>query len=110
VPSRASRFYEIAFGWTVEKWEGPMEYWLVSTGKPSEEGIDGGIGIGEPSMKNGELTLGVESLDDTIPKVTESGGMIVREKSPIPGVGYFVLAGDTEGNVFGLMESDPGAK
>ena len=27
-PRRAIAFYEKVFGWTISKWEGPMDYWL----------------------------------------------------------------------------------
>lgn len=28
-------------------------------------------------------------------------------KTPVPGIGWFATCQDTEGNVFGIMESDP---
>jgi predicted enzyme related to lactoylglutathione lyase len=28
-PERAIKFYERVFGWKIEKWKGPMEYWLI---------------------------------------------------------------------------------
>lgn len=31
-PERAAVFYKAVFGWKFEKWPGPMEYWMVSTG------------------------------------------------------------------------------
>jgi predicted enzyme related to lactoylglutathione lyase len=31
-PERAVEFYSKVFGWKMQKWEGPTEYWLVSTG------------------------------------------------------------------------------
>ncbi len=31
-PNRASKFYTDVFGWKFNKWEGPMDYWLISTG------------------------------------------------------------------------------
>lgn len=31
-PERAIKFYEDVFGWEVQKWEGPFDYWLVTTG------------------------------------------------------------------------------
>jgi len=31
-PQRAAAFYKKAFGWKIEKWPGPMEYWMVTTG------------------------------------------------------------------------------
>lgn len=41
-PERAIEFYEKVFGWKIEKWKGPVDYWLIMTGKESESGIDGG--------------------------------------------------------------------
>src|SRR5439155_2181220 len=32
-PERASAFYQKVFGWKIEKWPGPMEYWLVTTSR-----------------------------------------------------------------------------
>ena len=32
-PVRAAKFYEDVFGWKIEKWEGPFDYWLVTTGE-----------------------------------------------------------------------------
>ncbi len=29
---RAIAFYQKVFGWKIEKWPGPMEYWLVNAG------------------------------------------------------------------------------
>ena len=42
-PERAINFYEKVFGWRFEKWEGPIEYWLVKTGPEDQPGIDGGL-------------------------------------------------------------------
>lgn len=42
-PARAISFYEKVFGWTFQKWEGPMEYWLVITGPDDQPGINGGL-------------------------------------------------------------------
>jgi catechol 2,3-dioxygenase-like lactoylglutathione lyase family enzyme len=42
-PERAIRFYSDVFGWKIEKWEGPMDYWLITTGPENEPGIDGAL-------------------------------------------------------------------
>ena len=42
-PERAINFYEKLFGWTFQKWEGPMPYWLVITGPDDQRGINGGL-------------------------------------------------------------------
>jgi uncharacterized protein len=41
------------FGWKFQKWDGPMEYWMVTTGDEKEKGINGGISKrGESGMPN----------------------------------------------------------
>ena len=108
-PLRAKSFYEAAFGWKVEKWDGPMEYWLITTGKDPEPGIDGGLAQGKPSFTNGDLTLGVESVDEAVARVEASGGRVVSPKGPVPGVGHFAVIEGPDGNQFGLMQDDPSA-
>ena len=94
-PERAVKFYEDAFGWEIRKWEGPMEYWLVMTGDKSEPGIDGGI-TKRGDVKTVTNTIGVPSVDDFIGKIEAAG--------------WFAYCADTEGNLFGIMESDRTAK
>ena len=107
---RAIKFYSDALGWKFEKWDGPMEYWLISTGDQNAEGIDGGLARREGSDKGAELTVAVDSADQAAKKIVEAGGKIIREKGAIPGVGWFVGCEDTKGGTFGILESDPGAK
>jgi len=54
-PERAVKFYQEVFGWKITKWEGPVDYWLVTTGEEGEPGIDGAIarrtnGVDQPTM------------------------------------------------------------
>lgn len=42
-PERAINFYSKIFGWQINKWDGPMEFWEIKTGEPNELGIDGGL-------------------------------------------------------------------
>ena len=108
-PERAVKFYEDAFGWDIKKWEGPMEYWLVMTGDKSEPGIDGGI-TKRGDVKTVTNTIGVPSVDDFIGKIEAAGGVVIAPKMAVPGVGWFAYCADTEGNLFGIMESDRTAK
>ena len=32
-PARWMAFYRRAFGWRFEKWDGPMDYWMIKTGE-----------------------------------------------------------------------------
>ena len=108
-PQRAIEFYETVFGWRIEKWDGPIEYWLVMTGPEDEPGIDGGLARREDPAIGVENTIDVQDLDASLISVTDQGGEIIRPKMAVPGVGWMAYIKDTEGNVFGLMQSDPDA-
>ena len=41
--SRAKKFYEEVFGWKIERSEGSLEYWNITTDNSDEPGIDGGL-------------------------------------------------------------------
>jgi len=109
-PERAIGFYKKVFGWKIEKWEGPMDYWLIMTGKEKEPGIDGGLSKrteAEPSTVN---TIDVLSVDQYVKKIESNGGKIIRPKMAVPGVGWMAYFKDTEGNVWGIMETDETAR
>jgi predicted enzyme related to lactoylglutathione lyase len=109
-PERAMKFYKDIFGWKFEKWNGPMEYWMVTTGDEKEPGINGGLSKrGESSMPNMN-TIGVSSVDKFSKMVQDEGGKVLMPKSPIPGMGWFATCQDTEGNTFGIIEEDRTAK
>jgi predicted enzyme related to lactoylglutathione lyase len=107
-PSRAVGFYKNVFGWDIQKWQGPMDYWLAVTGKKEEMGIDGAI-MGRDTAKSVVNTIGVSSLDEYVEKVKRNGGKQITKKDEIPGVGMFCYCQDTEGNLFGILEPAPGS-
>jgi predicted enzyme related to lactoylglutathione lyase len=109
-PQRAATFYEKAFGWTITKWEGPFDYWLVTTGSDDEIGINGAI---TPRMMPEQVTtdtIGVESVDDSLKKIVEAGGTITQPKQAVPGIGYVAYCTVTEGNLFGVIQPDMSGK
>jgi len=107
---RISNFYKTVFGWKVQKWDGPMDYWFLMTGDEKESGIDGAFGMRQSEDDAVVNTIDVSSIDETVKKIEENGGLIVRPKSVIPGVGYLAYFKDTEGNLWGIMQSDSNAK
>jgi hypothetical protein len=108
-PERAVSFYETVFGWEITKWDGPMEYWLIKTGPEDEPGIDGGLAKRTDPSTGTENTIDVDSVDDYVAKIEAGGGKILRPKSAVPGVGWLAYCQDTEGNTFGIMQSDAAA-
>jgi predicted enzyme related to lactoylglutathione lyase len=108
-PERAIAFYTKAFGWKIEKWPGPMDYWMVKTGDDKTPGINGGL-MKNTDVKTTTNTIDVESLEKAIEAVSKAGGKLVVPKTTVPTVGYFAYLQDTEGNLFGVMQFDPSAK
>jgi predicted enzyme related to lactoylglutathione lyase len=106
-PERAANFYRNVFGWKIEKWEPPIDYWLVTTGEDTEPGINGGIKRRSDPAVGTVNTIDVPSIDDIIAKIESGGGKVVMPKTEIPGVGFHAYCQDSEGNVFGLMEGGP---
>lgn len=107
---RATKFYTDTFGWKFQKWDGPQEYFLISTGPDSEPGINGGLMKRRDPAGSVYNTIKVDSVDDCIKKVEKNGGKIVVPKMAIQGVGYLAYFTDTEGNLFGIMHDDTSAK
>ncbi len=105
-PKRAIKFYEKVFDWQFEKWDGPVEYWLIMTGEEDKPGIDGGLARRDDPTTNVENTIDVKDLDASLGIVKNHGGEVIRPKTAVPGVGWMAYIKDTEGNVFGLMQSD----
>jgi uncharacterized protein len=109
-PERAASFYKKAFGWKIEKWPGPMDYWMVTTGTDGAPGINGGLLRKQAPTVATTNTIGVESVDGAVAAVQGAGGKLVVPKMPIPTIGYFAYCEDPEGNLFGVMQADANAK
>ena len=108
-PEQLIPFYEDIFGWKFQKWEGPMQYWMVTTGPDDKPGINGGLSKRQADnyVVN---TIEVDNIDALLEKIKAQSGKVVMEKAPIPGVGWFAQIEDPETNRLGLMQSDEGAK
>jgi catechol 2,3-dioxygenase-like lactoylglutathione lyase family enzyme len=62
-PDRAAAFYGKVFGWKFDKWPGPTDYWMITTGKESAPGINGGMMKKPGGITSTTNTIGVDSLD-----------------------------------------------
>jgi predicted enzyme related to lactoylglutathione lyase len=100
---RALKFYGDLLGWQFRAMEGPFEYHMTQTSDdtgaaifPSEEG---------PKVL---VYYDVDDIDAGRKRVGELGGS-AEDKMPVPTMGWFVQATDTEGNRFGLWQNDPNA-
>ncbi|HKY78571.1 MAG TPA: VOC family protein [Anaerolineales bacterium] len=110
-PDRMAKFYAETFGWKVQKWEGPLDYWLVTTGEDGAPGINGGLGRrSSPDEQGTTNTLEVMDARAAVAAVEKNGGKVTLALHAIPGVGWQAYCADTEGNVFGIHQNDPNAK
>ena len=107
---KAIKFYENVFEWKFEKWDGPIDYWLIMTGDEDEQGIDGGLGEEEENFPSVVNTVDVDDLEEVVKKVEANGGTILRPKHAVPGIGWLAYIQDSEGIVTGVMQEDPSAK
>jgi len=105
---RAEAFYRDVFGWSFQRFDGAPSYYGLATTGDSNPGINGAL-FQRSDDSVTTLTMSVDSIEDAIAKVTESGGSVVQGKTPIPSMGWFATCADTEGNRFGLYTNDPNA-
>ncbi len=106
---KTAAFYRTVFGWKVEKWEGPVDYWLIDSGDKTTVGINGGLMPAGGPFSGTVNTIEVEDIDAAIAKVKANGGEMIFEKDVIPGVGYLAYFKDNVGIIVGLHQPAPGA-
>ena len=111
---RAMKFYAEVFGWQMQDMP-EMQYVIARTTETDDKqmiknpgAINGGMyKRGGGSSVHPVLVLDVPSIDNHIPKVTEAGGSVVKEKVSVGGMGFYAQVKDTEGNIIGLWETVP---
>jgi hypothetical protein len=105
------KFYSELFGWKIDKMQGLMEYWTVATvpvdekGMPLRPGINGGMMKKQNPEHKPVNYIGVESIEEYVKKIEALGGKVIVPKTEIPGIGWFALALDPEGNQFGIFQN-----
>lgn len=111
---KLKKFYKNLFGWKIEKLPGPTTYYTLQTVPtdknmtPIRPGVNGGLyqkkDAQNPEMAKTMNYFSVESAEEYGKKIEKIGGKIIIPKMEIPGIGWWVLAQDPEGNQFGLLE------
>lgn len=108
-PEKVAEFYRQVFGWKVQKWEGPTDYFLLLTGD-EPDAISGGIGKRSDPGEGTTNTIAVESVDEFVKAVEKHGGKVTNPKHAVMGAGWLAYCEDPDGNTFGIIELDPEAK
>ena len=101
-PEAMGAFYQAVLDWEISSWGG-AEYWLIKTGEEGTPGINGAI-MGRQFGQAVINTVEVDSLAETLEKVTAAGGKLVHGPNEVPGEGTHAYCADPEGNLFGLMQ------
>jgi uncharacterized protein len=117
-PDKLGQFYTNLFDWTIEPVQG-MDYRLIKTvetdgkGMPSQAGgINGGM-LKRPPGYEGHAWINyvnVESLEAAIKRAQKLGATVMKGKTPVPGMGWFAMLTDPQGNPFAIWQTDPKAK
>lgn len=112
---QAKAFYGSVFGWQITDMDmgGAGTYTLALTTEvdeqtqiPTRPGAINGALIERTDQINAPvITINVDSVDDTLGKVTAAGGAVVAGRQEVPGMGAYAYVRDVSGNVIGLWET-----
>ena len=111
-PHSVATFYHNVFNWQISKRESSEDYLFVSTGSIKESNIEGVILKGIQSTDGDTIasyicTVNVISIDESTARVIAFGGSVVVPKMHVPRIGWLAYCKDCEGNLFGMIQSDP---
>ena len=104
-PSRSTEFYKSLFGWSFNKMEGPMEYYMTEAGGQPGGGLYPAQGGDDRTAK---IYFDTDDIEASLAQVRELGGT-AGEKSPVPGMGWYAECQDPGGTKFSLWQSDQSA-
>jgi uncharacterized protein len=111
---KLAKFYSTLFDWTIEAMPG-MDYHYVKTvetdaqNMPARPGsINGGLivrpaGFEDPGWIN---YVNVESLDPAVKRAQDLGAKVMKPRAAVPGMGWFAMLVDPQGNSFAMWERD----
>ena len=103
--SRARQFWGSLFGVQFQSYEGPVEYHMFQNDDKQTGGAVMPKQVGEKGVVS---YFSVVDIDGARQKIQDLGGK-AEDKAPVPGMGWFARAEDTEGNSFSLWQSDENA-
>lgn len=103
--AKAREFWGSLFGWQFQEYPGsPTEYHMTRFSETT-----GGAIYGADGDKRGtRVYFDVDDINAGAARVSELGGE-GGDAMPVPGMGWFAICRDTEGNEFGLWQTDPNA-
>jgi len=101
---KGKEFWGGLFGWTFESFPGPFEYHIARIGETA--------GVALTNMEGGKRGIrsyfDVDDINAAVARVKELGGE-ANDAMPVPNMGWFATCRDSQGNEFGLWQSDTAA-
>jgi predicted enzyme related to lactoylglutathione lyase len=104
IPTRdvaeSSKFYAALFGWKITPMPEGMNYSLWDAG----EGPNGGFNPVNDEFKAGDVSISINSddIEADLAQAVSLGGIILYEKTEIPGHGWYGMFKDPTGNRISL--------
>jgi hypothetical protein len=102
--AKARGFWGALFGWEFQEFGGGMEYHMAQISESTGSAIYGA----EDDKRGTRAYFDVDDIEAGRARVSELGGQ-AGDAMPVPAMGWFAICTDTEGNEFGLWQSDPNA-
>ena len=99
-PKKAADFYAKVFEWSIQEIP-EMNYIMFDEGG----GIGGGFNPFEADgIEPGDVILYIstEDIEASLAEIEAAGGKTLREKTEIPGMGWYAFFADPSGNKLGL--------
>ena len=98
----AAKFYQELFGWKMQHIP-DFNYTMWEDGS----GFGGGFNVASEENPVGKVLVYIDSdnIEADLKKAAQLGGKVLREKTEIPGSGWFGIFQDPEGNVLALYTS-----
>ena len=102
--AKGREFWGSLFGWQFESYPGPFEYHMARITDESGAAITNM----EPDKRGPRVYFDVDEIKAGVARVRELGGE-ADDPGPVPGMGWFAVCKDPQGNDFGLWQTDPSA-
>lgn len=102
--ARAREFWGSLLGWQFDEFPGGLDYHMARI----SETTGSAIYEAEGDRRGTRAYFDVEDIEVGRARVAELGGN-AGGAMPVPSMGWFAICSDTEGNEFGLWQSDPSA-
>jgi predicted enzyme related to lactoylglutathione lyase len=101
---KGQEFWSGLFGWTFQSFPGPFEYHIARITEQA------GVALTnmEPGKRGIRPYFDVDDINAGVARVRELGGE-ANDAAPVPTMGWFATCKDSEGNEFGLWQTDESA-